>query len=360
MINKERIIGLDILRSLAILFVLISHLFSSYLSIFGLWGVEIFFVLSGCLIGTIIINDFVLSNEVGKTTILNFWVRRWFRTLPNYYFFLIVFFLYYLFIQHNPFSVDLLNYIWFGQNLYKPIGGFFGVSWSLAIEEFFYLLFPFFIWLIYITKRADKLELNYKKRIFLITTVCFIVIPVLIRIFYSDKGDWDSWQRKIVVARLDAMMYGVLVAYITTFHPEIIAWFKKKAVPVLAIILIGCLTKILLKTTESSLYTVLYFTVLPIMLAIILIIVKDYNISNPFLRNTIMKISLCSYSVYLSHMLIFDVFERVFRDIEINALTKLLLRFGETSIIFVVSWILYKYFEVPVTKLRDKFSISSN
>ena len=360
MTSKERIIGYDILRSLAIILVLFSHLFSSYLSILGLWGVEIFFVLSGCLIGSIIINDFVLSNKVTRTTILNFWIRRWFRTLPNYYLFLVIYFFYYIFIQHNIFSFELLNYLWFGQNLYEPIGGFFGVSWSLAVEEFFYLLFPFFIWLIYLKKSKKELSLDNKKKIFLLATLCFIMLPILLRIYYSTMGNWDVWQRKIVVARLDAMMYGVLVAYITIFHPTILVWFKNKIILCVSIILIGILTYILLKTIDSGWYTVVYFTLLPILLALILISVKDYNIKNPFLRNILIKISLCSYSVYLSHMLIFEIFERVFYGIEINAYAKLIIRFSETGIIFLVSWTLYKYFEMPITKLRDKFFISSN
>ena len=90
----NRIFGLDIMRATAILMVVFSHvlwilpirknLVSEVLSLSGLLGVEIFFVLSGFLIGRIIFNSFVN----GKFTIKEvsyFWIRRWFRTLPNYY-----------------------------------------------------------------------------------------------------------------------------------------------------------------------------------------------------------------------------------------------------------------------------------
>ena len=47
-------------------------------------GVELFFVLSGFLIGGILIKTFQKDNSFGIKTISNFWIRRWFRTLPNY------------------------------------------------------------------------------------------------------------------------------------------------------------------------------------------------------------------------------------------------------------------------------------
>ncbi len=91
---KNRIYGLDVIRATAILLVLISHstllLFPNESSVlltvikfFGAIGVDLFFVLSGYLIGGIILKQ--LSE--GKTKLkhfIHFWIRRWFRTLPNY------------------------------------------------------------------------------------------------------------------------------------------------------------------------------------------------------------------------------------------------------------------------------------
>lgn len=97
-IPENRIYGLDILRAMAILFVLnihSVHFFSPFSLIFkiltplNLDGVTLFFVLSGFLIGGILINQFE-KDRITFNTLANFWVRRWFRTLPNYFFILVI------------------------------------------------------------------------------------------------------------------------------------------------------------------------------------------------------------------------------------------------------------------------------
>lgn len=91
-----RIIGLDITRSVAILLVMFCHSSCFYtinnncmeyiFTFAGVWGVELFFALSGFLIGGIIIKNIVnVSYEDVLKEIKIFWIRRWFRTLPLYY-----------------------------------------------------------------------------------------------------------------------------------------------------------------------------------------------------------------------------------------------------------------------------------
>ena len=102
-INKNRIYGLDILRALAILFVVLDHskytlqksnslfineiskIYSWYLRYFDFDGVSIFFVLSGFLIGSILIRSFE-KEELSFKSLVNFWIKRWVRTLPAYLF----------------------------------------------------------------------------------------------------------------------------------------------------------------------------------------------------------------------------------------------------------------------------------
>src|SRR5690606_10309411 len=91
----SRVWGLDIMRAIAIMTVLISHSSqfildgsSSLMYHSGVAGVEIFFVLSGFLIGGILIK--VFQKEYSLNNILNFWKRRWIRTIPNYYLALLI------------------------------------------------------------------------------------------------------------------------------------------------------------------------------------------------------------------------------------------------------------------------------
>lgn len=95
--ESKRVFGLDLMRSVAILLVLLSHtlmLFrfqypmTGWGALSGILGVELFFVLSGFLIGGILLRSFEKSCR--GYDLLHFWRQRWFRTLPNYYLFLII------------------------------------------------------------------------------------------------------------------------------------------------------------------------------------------------------------------------------------------------------------------------------
>ena len=100
----KRIHGLDILRAVAIILVLychgISFIYNSLPSTFanytfftsGHFGVDIFFVLSGFLIGNIILKQINQWIESPKH-IFDFVKKRWLRTLPNYFFVLLIYYL---------------------------------------------------------------------------------------------------------------------------------------------------------------------------------------------------------------------------------------------------------------------------
>ena len=153
--EKSRVFGLDVYRAVAILLVVMSH--ASYFtgSMFS-WlpsiplpdGVELFFVLSGFLIGTILIKTLEESERFGYRELFHFWKRRWFRTLPNYYLILLV---YYILVSNSIIGGDdaIEQFNWkflvFAQNLYESFYGFYLESWSLSIEEWFYIILPIII-----------------------------------------------------------------------------------------------------------------------------------------------------------------------------------------------------------------------
>ena len=150
---KERIYVLDILRASAILFVLYSHGLK-YLD--GIitekrgWslafdGVDLFFVLSGYLIGGILIKT-IERNENTFQNLFNFWIRRWFRTLPNYFLILLLLILLSSFSRgYLPDSIS--KYFYFFQNFGNEHPAFFPEAWSLSVEEWFYLLMPLCLFL---------------------------------------------------------------------------------------------------------------------------------------------------------------------------------------------------------------------
>ena len=141
--NKTRIFGLDIIRSVAILMVVFSHLyylidsknalFISISGLLGFFGVELFFVLSGFLIGTILLKQF-LDNSFTIKEVIHFLKRIWFRTLPNYYLILAVNIGIALSFGYLPVT-SYWNYFLFLQNLSQYSITFFKEKKSLAVEE---------------------------------------------------------------------------------------------------------------------------------------------------------------------------------------------------------------------------------
>ncbi|WP_020653243.1 acyltransferase family protein [Massilia niastensis] len=141
-----RVHGLDTLRAIAVSLVVLHHyvLFVSNKPTFG-WvgeigwaGVDLFFALSGYLIGNQIFR--ALRSE-GGLSLKHFYARRLLRTLPNYWVVLALYFLWPAFRGDAP-LLPLWKYLGFVQNHQLEPGSAFSHSWSLAIEEQFYLLLP--------------------------------------------------------------------------------------------------------------------------------------------------------------------------------------------------------------------------
>ncbi|MDP3856965.1 MAG: acyltransferase [Stagnimonas sp.] len=138
--------GLETLRALAILLVFMYHyqVFVSREATFG-WGseigwigVDLFFVLSGYLIG----NQIFSGLRRGRSLSLkHFYARRLLRTLPNFY---VVLALYFLFpvLMGGKEPPPLWRFLSFTQNIGLQPGTAFSHAWSLCIEEQFYLLLP--------------------------------------------------------------------------------------------------------------------------------------------------------------------------------------------------------------------------
>ncbi len=137
-----RVSGLDTLRALAILLVLVAHcpkpeagVFTRMLN-FGWTGVDLFFVLSGYLIGGQWFRALARGEQV---SLIVFYARRFLRTLPTYYVVLGVYAALPVWAAAAG-PEPLWKFAGFLQNFGVPAA--FSPSWSLCVEEHFYLLFP--------------------------------------------------------------------------------------------------------------------------------------------------------------------------------------------------------------------------
>src|SRR5579871_627813 len=178
--EKQRLIELDFLRGIAILLVVGSHAampsqaaghLNSLVWTWQSWGwtgVDLFFVLSGFLIGGLLFREI---KTYGRLDVPRFIIRRGFKIWPMYYVFLCLGFLVVMLKNHFSFAHTghlFLPYLFHLQN-YDPNGlidrpreavAMFTVNhaWSLAVEEHFYLLLPFLLLWLGGTKGVSRLS----------------------------------------------------------------------------------------------------------------------------------------------------------------------------------------------------------
>jgi peptidoglycan/LPS O-acetylase OafA/YrhL len=222
--STVRIPQLDGLRGIAILLVVIWHYFVSLLeldtappalnwlarSLSLSWsGVDLFFVLSGFLIGGIL-----LDYKNGRYYFKTFYIRRICRIFPLYFIWLFIFLWAFYTIPPTSMLSGLLNnplpfwvYLTFTQNIAMSYTGLMGVewlavTWSLAIEEQFYLFLP---WLIH--------RVNIRKLPYLLT-ILILAAPLLraYLIYSYPRLAFGAWL--FMPSRMDGLLLGVLCAWI--------------------------------------------------------------------------------------------------------------------------------------------------
>ncbi|HAT66584.1 MAG TPA: hypothetical protein DCS66_18650 [Flavobacteriaceae bacterium] len=295
--------------------------------------------------------------------ILNFWKRRWFRTLPNYFLILIVLLVIGAFFTEGFTIEDKYKYFIFTQNLVTEHPKFFGEAWSLSIEEWFYLLLPI---ILYAGTRILRLSVN---KSLLVTAAGIIVCVTLFRYYryinleINSKYVWDKMLRRQVFTQLDSLMFGVIGAYVFYFFKSY--WLKfKKAFLVLGILLFLVVRYNWLKFEPQGLfYCVFSFTGNSLATLFLLPYLSTLKSGRGIIYKVVTYISLISYSIYLinSNLMRWIINSINWAPIEqFNGYAFLLTRyFVFWFLTMLISLLLYKYFELPMMNLRDKKSWST-
>lgn len=357
--------GLDIYRSIAILLVLICHGLSTFLfnhDVYGIMyatgflGVELFFVLSGYLIGKIIIRT--IYQDVSWTSLLIFYFRRWCRTLPLYFLILIVL----MMVEKKI----MWEYIFFVQNYNEPTLSFFPVSWSLSIEEWFYLLIPLAFVFLSKSIKQDKLMSSF----FIFSFSMIFVFIFLKFYFYYQLPTWDFHTRKQIYLRMDSLMVGVVVAGVKIYYKELYSKIAQNS-----IIFVGSLLgityfglyfinrEVVEGTINSNFFARTFlFTIVSILSAIIMIQIECSRFilmlqKKTWLAKCIRTLSLTSYSVYMVHIFVYNYFSK-FLDESTEDGFRLLLWFSAVIVVYVISCTSFKIIEQPILRLRDKYFVS--
>ncbi|MCX6243125.1 MAG: acyltransferase [Bacteroidetes bacterium] len=358
---ENRVYGLDIMRALAIIFVVLEHgLMLDKANTHFPWikminGVELFFVLSGFLIGSMLIRAFEKPEGFSFKTVRTFWIRRWFRTLPNYYLVLLLNILVVYFgIIHEDFTQFNWKFFFFLQNFSGPFVDFFWESWSLSIEEWFYLLFPVILLILFLVMNFFKVRKRY---IFLAAILVLLLTPLLLRIFIASRMNVTDFRlgtqiKKVVIYRLDSIALGILAAYIRRWYP--VFWKRSRNICFFTGI-VACYVIMYIPFEPNLFFTKVFRIFIESFCCFLLLPKFDSIRKGPkiFVR-FFTHISLISYSMYLLNLaLISEVIYANFPPWGPRSAWGL---YGIYWIlVLATSTLLFKYYEKPMMDLRDRF-----
>jgi peptidoglycan/LPS O-acetylase OafA/YrhL len=379
--GKKHVPELDGIRGWACLSVLILHclsgitsndvpgiaFFNDHTLWFFLGGVDLFFVLSGFLIGGIL-----LDSKDKPHFFSRFWIRRIGRIIPVAYLVFATYAVALLVVSHfniTRFDTWLLQEprapLWtfplFMQSLPIAFNGFDGprwvaMSWSLAIEEQFYMLFPFLVYLL------------PRKRLFAVVIVGIVAAPIFRDVLERYFGYWYG-PYVLLPSRMDAILYGVAVALIVRSETAFALacrfrrWLDAIALLFLVVMLGNWRWPIWPGPSDIP---PLKQSMLAMMFGIVILRVFTYQaggILNRIWRNTILaKIGLISYALYMYHQTVNGLLHGIIygREPKIAEWSHLLVAVAVVTVSIGLATLSYIYFETPIRRraaaLADSFA----
>jgi peptidoglycan/LPS O-acetylase OafA/YrhL len=336
MMSRRYIPQLDGLRALAILPVLLAHAGPDFTGIrvlahldrLGVVGVQLFFVLSGFLITGILINA---KDHEGY--FLNFFARRGLRIWPLYYAALLFIFA----TSHFPKEMGIHWHVYalYFSNLYyehhRHQPGPLIPMWSLAVEEQFYLVWPFLVWLV-----SRK---NLKRGTFVLLTV----VPILRLLL--------PWDDHTTLFQLDALGLGAFLACIdnasdvTRKIASFVVWQLPLGIILLFTAVPHAATKMLIVYGSG---------------ALLVLALKDASRLAAMLRNPVlMYIGRISYGIYLLHAIVFGVLRKTQLHMSLVARHSLILDLAfiaaESIVAIGLASASFYLFEKPILSLKRYF-----
>jgi peptidoglycan/LPS O-acetylase OafA/YrhL len=351
------IIQLDGLRFFAIISVMIGHWLQWQINrplINGFpfsSGVILFFVLSGYLITDILLRNKIKSVEISipKSTLLkSFYVRRVLRIFPLY--FITIFFLFFISYKNTREIFPWL--ITFSSNIYQSIHnvfvGDFNHFWSLAVEEQFYLFWPWLIILI---------PTKYSEKIIIGLIILSILTKTYLFIYFPDKWMVNSY---FTLSCMHALGIGALISYWNIYRKNIISYLSKFVWVVTGVVVYFSIHYFCFFYKIGWLHVIFDDVLFALMSALVI----NYASQNKFtgvlkyiLENKFVVYSgKISYGLYIFHLFVPNLFwSYLFPRIDSVVSNKYIICIIFYLMTFVMAHISWKLMENPINNLKRYF-----
>jgi peptidoglycan/LPS O-acetylase OafA/YrhL len=293
--TNNRISSLDVFRAVAIIIVVFYH-FHQFLS-FGKLGVDLFFVISGFLVGGILIREYEKNQGIN---IPRFILQRGFKIWPSYYFLLIfgtgMAILFYRNSHPDqiiPFN-EMARYALFYSNYVpNPDHWSFGHLWSLCVEEHFYILLPVSLFLIHkLVGTKNRTKALY---IMVFTAIFLGMVFKYFSFYYTESR--DTYLR--THNRIDALAWGVLLYLIISHYGDKLKQIKNLYLISVAGLLMFALAVFISHHTTSPKYQhIILHSVIAFSFFLLILGVYYHDFSKFYVLRTI---GYYSYNWYLWH-----------------------------------------------------------
>ncbi|WP_026463361.1 acyltransferase family protein [Adhaeribacter aquaticus] len=350
----QHIASFDGIRGFAAFLVLLHH--GSYGFFHGGWiGVDLFFVLSGYLITSLLQNEY---NTTGKISISKFYARRALRLLPPLLLVVLLANIFWPYTSHYPgadqSTATLSALLYFLNFIPDKVAGNLTHIWSLSVEEHFYLVWPFIAaWFFFKTSRRN--------RILFLSALILAGVAFRIYAFNSEiqllNGLITVDAYRFTLCRIDGILLGVLLSVILN-KPK----YKNTTLPnttatlFLAGLFIFFIT-ILVAVGETNLYWRNGGFILTNIICAFTVFIAVKKPNHSFLTNKVLRwLGKRSYGIYMYHFPIFLVLENLREPGNVsNLLTVTLLRFVASIVAAELS---YRYLEQPILKLKKRYEVN--
>lgn len=304
--TKSRNLGLDILRAIAVILVMGRHFHDvdskaiSSIEVFwnrGGWiGVDIFFVLSGFLVSGILFKEYIKTKKVN---IKRFLIRRGLRIYPEFWIMIIASCVSFNLANFNVKIDHIIHEFLFIQNYFR---GIWNHTWSLAIEEHFYILLAIIIY--FLTKKGSRFRLNITPKIFIFVALLCLSSRTFLMLTTEPRHFFYGVYYFRTHNRIDSLFFGVFLSYLFYFKnlSSRISSIKTAHFLFLGVLLL--LPPFFYELEENIYFCVFGFTFFYIGAGSLLLAFMRFDTSSNSLAKTLGKIGAASYSIYLWHMLV--------------------------------------------------------